>query len=88
MSIRSRLVALERCARRRGCGPGCPPQILVHYTQDGPDAEPVLVEGQKPPTPCPRCGRPAEVTPMVLCWDPNFYGNADRLKELTTGSPG
>jgi hypothetical protein len=79
VSIRARLAALERARNTGSCGPGCPPQAATFYRQDGPDAEPVLEEGQKPPAPCPRCGRPADVTSIVVLCDPNFYGNADRL---------
>jgi hypothetical protein len=52
---------LERSFATGSCGPGCPPQVLVHYEQDGPDAEPVLCEEPEPVAPCPRCGRPAKV---------------------------
>jgi len=63
---------------------GCPPQAFQHFEQDGPGAEPVPVEGQTPPAPCPRCGRPAEVTPLVVCFDPDFYRNASLLHEPLT----
>jgi hypothetical protein len=39
------------------------------------------VEGQSPPAPCPRCGRPAEVTPIVVCFDPDFYVHAGLVGE-------
>jgi hypothetical protein len=56
---------------------------VVLYSQDGFDGEPTLDEGQRPPAPCRRCGRPARVLEMVVVYDPNFYGNADRLEEMT-----
>jgi hypothetical protein len=34
-------------------------------------------------TPCPRCGRQANVIPVI--YDPDFYGNADRLAALEGG---
>jgi hypothetical protein len=84
MSLLARLKRLELSRGGWGCGPGCPPQVFIRYFQDGYDGERLLEEGQKPPTPCPRCGRPAETTPIVLTYDPDFYGNAARLRELTT----
>ena len=41
----------------------------------------VVEEGDVPPEPCPRCGRLPQVVRLV--YDPDFYGNADRLRELT-----
>jgi hypothetical protein len=84
MSFRSRLARLEQAFGNGACGPDCPPQAVVRYVQDGPDAEPVLEEGQEPPAPCPRCGRPADVLPLVLLFDRDFYGNAERLGGMTT----
>jgi hypothetical protein len=84
VNLQRRLAALERSLRRAGCGLGCPPRAFQHFQQDGPGAEPVLVEGQTPPAPCPRCGRPSEVTPLVVCFDPDFYRNASLLHEPLT----
>jgi hypothetical protein len=80
--VGARLARLERSFAGGSCGPGCPPQVLVHYEQDGPDAEPVLCGEPEPAAPCPRCGRPAKVVEMLICYDPNFYGNAERLRDL------
>ena len=75
MSIR------RRRARREagGCGPDCPPLAAMVYHQDGFDGEPTLEGGQRTPTPCRRCGRPARVLEMVVVYDPDFYGTAERL---------
>jgi hypothetical protein len=37
----------------------------------------------EPPAPCPRCGRPPNV--IRVAYDPDFYGNADRLAALRGG---
>jgi hypothetical protein len=89
MSIRSRLVSLERAARSRGCGPGCPPRpVLVVRDRDFyDDADPSGERREPPaPAPCPRCGRAAEPTVVHLVYDPSFFGNAERIKELTAGT--
>jgi hypothetical protein len=79
MSIRRRLERLEGARAATGCGPDCPPQTVVLYHQDGIESEPSLDEGQRPPAPCPRCGRPALAQEMVVVYDPDFYGTAERL---------
>ena len=76
MRLRARLAALER-SKGAYC-PGCPSRAIVYLGEDwygriGPPED---------PRPCPRCGRPANVIRIVI--DPNFYGTADRLRELTT----
>jgi hypothetical protein len=82
VNLRGRVNRLERGQAAAGCGPGCPPRAVVLYRQDGPDAEPVPKAGQGPPAPCPRCGRPADVTEVVVVYDRIFYGNAERLRAL------
>ena len=62
MRLRARLQRLERATAADGCGPDCPPQAVVVYHQDGFDGEPTLDEGQRPPPPSRRCGRPAWVS--------------------------
>jgi len=84
MSMRRRLERLEAAGEGRDCGPDCPPRATLVWVQDGPDAQPVLEQGQPPPGPCPRCGRPAAVTELVVILDPNVYGTADRLREVRT----
>ena len=79
MRIAARLKRLEQGRGTDGCGPDCPPQAVVVYHQDGFDGEPTLAEGQRPPAPCPRCGRPALAQEMVVVYDPDFYGTAERL---------
>jgi hypothetical protein len=37
----------------------------------------------QPPAPCPRCKRQPLNIPVI--YDPNFYGNADRLAALQGG---
>jgi hypothetical protein len=64
MSLHTRLTRLERCCPRLGAG--CPPGALVLYRQDDPAGEPVLVDGQVLPTPCPQCGREPPVIAEVL----------------------
>jgi hypothetical protein len=61
---------------------------VVLYRQHGRDGEPILDEGQEPPAPCPGCGRPARVLPLVVIDDPEFYGNAERLGDLRTERAG
>jgi hypothetical protein len=56
------------------------------YRQDGRNGEPVREEGQVPPAPCSRCGRPALELEMVLVYDPDFYGNAYRLATKESGT--
>jgi hypothetical protein len=67
MSLSRRVGKLEKAlGAGNGRCPACSPwTTLVIYRQDGPDAEPVLEEGQDLPPPCPRCGRPADVTEIV-----------------------
>jgi len=89
MRLRARLKKLERgVAFDRDCCPACPPRAVVRYHQDGHDGEPVLAGGQKPPALCRHCGRPARVLPLVVIYDPSFYGNAERLEELLTDRTG
>ncbi len=74
MNLRRRLGRLERSWQGGSCGPNCPPLALVRegdwYGEPCP---------QEPPAPCPRCGRPPNVVRRVV--DPDFYGNAERLRE-------
>jgi hypothetical protein len=79
MTMRRRLECLEAGGAATGCDPDCHPQALVFYHQDGLDGEPTIDEGLRPPATCPRCGRPARVLEMVVVYDPEFCGNADRL---------
>jgi hypothetical protein len=67
-----------------GCGPDCPPRVFTwtEYDADGSELVPRGEPGPEPAAPCPRCGRPAEVEECVIIYDPNFYGNADRLAAL------
>ena len=90
MTIRRRVVFLERHVRNRTCGPGCPPcPVLVVRDRDFyDDADPRGEQREPPaPPPCPRCGRAAEPTVVHLVYDPDFFGNADRIKELTAAAP-
>jgi hypothetical protein len=66
--------AVPGCRQLR---PGCPPI----RTKRGEDkyATPCAEE---PPAPCIRCSRPPTVIGIVR--DPDYYGNADRLREVTT----
>ena len=75
MSIRARLKRLEQSLGGRVCGPGCP-SLQYLCDNDWYDQEPQL------PAPCPRCGRQPDVVAVV--YDPDFYGNADRLGETKT----
>jgi hypothetical protein len=77
VSMRQHLKRLERSWQAGSCGAGCPP---VRCVRDGDWYGTPCPE--EPPAPCPRCGRPATVIRLVR--DPNFYGNADRLRELTS----
>jgi hypothetical protein len=86
MRLRARLQRLERATRAGDCGPDCPPRAVALYCQDGRDGEPVREEGQVPPAPCPRCGRLARVVEMVVVYDPDFYGNTDRLATMESGT--
>jgi hypothetical protein len=74
MSLRARLVALERFKRAGGCCPDCPSLALV-YVGDW-YGEP---DTQEEPAPCPRCGRPANVIQIV--YDRN-YNNAHLFEGL------
>jgi hypothetical protein len=56
----------------------------VVYHQHGRDGDRVLDPGQRPAAPCPRCGRAARVTEMLIVYDRDFYGNAERLAGLMT----
>jgi hypothetical protein len=76
VSILARLKRLERSRGGRSCGPGCPPLGCV-YENDW------YGQAAEPPAPCPRCGRPPDVIAVV--YDPDFYGNADRLAALQSG---
>jgi hypothetical protein len=76
MSIKARVQRLERC--KGACGPACPPRAVSFVGDDWYGQ----TETQGQPAPCARCGRPADVIGVVF--DPNFYGNADRLRERTT----
>jgi hypothetical protein len=74
--LRARVERLERSWRAGSCGPGCPPIRCVREGDwYGTPCPPEPVE------PCPHCGRPATVIRLVH--DPDFYGNAARLRELT-----
>ena len=86
MSIRRRLERLEAGGAASGCGLECPPHAVVLYCQDGFDGESTLDEGQRPPATCRRCGRPARALEMVVVYDPDFYGNVDRLPAATPGT--
>jgi hypothetical protein len=80
----ARLQKLEQgAALDRGCCPACPSPAIVRYNQDGHDGEPVLAGGQKLPALCRRCGRPARVLQILVVYDPDFFGNAERLEGLT-----
>jgi hypothetical protein len=76
MTIQARLKRLERSRGAMNCGPGCPPLRWV-------DENDFYDEPSEPPAPCPRCGRPPIVIPVI--YDPDFYGNADRLAALKDG---
>ena len=86
MRLRARLQRLERATTADGCDPDCPPLAVMVYHQDGNDGEPTLDEGQRPPATCRRCGRPARALEMVVVYDPDFYGNVDRLPAATPGT--
>jgi hypothetical protein len=77
MKLRARLQRLEHSRHAGPCGRDCPPVCYVYddgwYGQPSEDEQPAS---------CPRCGRPPVVIRVV--YDPNFYGNAERLKELKT----
>jgi hypothetical protein len=90
--IAARLKRLEQGRGTDGCGPDCPPQAVVVYHQDGFDGEPTLAEGQRPPAPCRRCGRPARVVGLVLIYDPDFFHKPERVRnrapeQTTTAGP-
>jgi hypothetical protein len=80
MSIRRRLERLEAGGSASGCGPNCPPLAVVVYHQEGFDGEPSLDQGQRPPAPCRRRGRPAQVLEMVVVYDPDFFHKPERLE--------
>ena len=84
MRLTARLQRLERATAADGCGPDCPPQAVVVYHQDGFDGEPTLDEGQRPPAPCRRCGRPARVVGLVLIYDPDFFHKPERVRNRAT----
>jgi len=52
---------------------------VANVRNDDGGADP-LGRQSEPPAPCPRCGR----QPNVVCvvYDPDFYGNAERLASL------
>jgi len=80
MRLRARLQRLERATTADGCDPDCPPLAVMVYHQDGNDGEPTLDEGQRPPAPCRRCGRPGRVQEIVVVYDPNFFHKPERLE--------
>jgi hypothetical protein len=89
MRLRARLQKQERgAALDRDCCPACPPPAFVRYDQDGHEGTPILGRGQKPPAPCRRCGRPARVLEVVVVYDADFFGNAERLEERMTERAG
>jgi hypothetical protein len=84
MRLQARLQRLERATAADGCGPDCPPLAVMVFHQDGFDGEPSLDQGQRPPAPCRRCGRPAQVLEMVVVYDPNFFHKPERVRDPTT----
>ena len=67
--IRDRLAKLERAVANGAC-PGCGPrtgffQELIVCTE-GPDGEPIPLDGKELPKPCPRCGQMPEVQVEIL----------------------
>jgi hypothetical protein len=88
MRLRTRLQRLEGATGAGDSCPACPSPAIVRYNQDGHDGAPVLAGGQKPPALCRRCGRAARVLPIVVVYDPDFFGNAERLEGLTTKRTG
>ena len=90
MSIRGRVVSLERRARSGACGPGCPPRpFLLVYVNDYHDHADQRGHSREPPAPapCPRCGRAAEPTVMRLAYVPDFFSNTERMRELNAEAP-
>jgi hypothetical protein len=77
VSLQTRLKRLERSRDAGSCGPGCPP-IRIMRRQDW-YGTPLA---QEPPAPCSRCARPPTVIGVVR--EPDFFGNAERLREVTT----
>ena len=84
MRLQARLQRLERATAADGCGPDCLPLAVVLYRQDGFESEPTPDQGRRPPAPCRRCGRPAQVLEMVVVYDPNFFHKSERLQDPTT----
>jgi hypothetical protein len=66
LSLTRRMKRLEGLAGGAGPCPYCPRSYVV------------LREGQEIPT-CPVCNR--GVPALLVIRDPNFYGNADRLRQ-------
>ena len=71
MSIKARVKRLERS--KGACCPACP-SLAVMYVGDWYGAS----DTQEQPTPCPRCGRPANVIRVEYVTD--FYNNAHLLE--------
>jgi len=66
---------------------GCPSRAVV-YHQQGRDGEPVLDGSRSPPAPCRHCRQPACVLQIVVVYDPDFFGNAERPEERMTERAG
>jgi hypothetical protein len=79
MRIAARLKRLEQTLGADICGPNCPPLAVVVSYQDGYDGEPSREQVQRPPAPCPRCGRPARVEEIVVVFVPDFFHKPERL---------
>jgi hypothetical protein len=79
MRIAARLKRLEEPRGADSCGPNCPPLAVVVSYQDGYDGEASLGQGQRPPAPCPRCGRRARVEEIVVVFVPDFFHKPERL---------
>ena len=95
MGLRTRLLRLERShGARAGRCPHCPPPSTVccrdpnFYSSENSLSIGENASGGGPalPTPCSRCGRPADVTIVRLVRHADFYGNADRLARLKSGT--
>jgi len=62
-----------RWASRLWLPMGCPPVRVVYEDHPGGWQS-------EQPAPCPRCGR--EPNAVCVVYDPDFYGNAERLVSL------
>ena len=85
MWLRARLQRLEWATGAVDWGPDCPPLAVAVYHQDGFDSEPTLDEGQRPPAPCRRCGRPARVQEIVVVYDPITSASPSGLAMTQSG---